>query len=127
MYANITCVKKHWHYFSIFFAYVCIQKVVFMALTISCPETGDTVPEFEAILRRLDQGEITPKPILTRHGWHIIRLDAVAQGAVLPFEAVKPKIAEAMEKASWAHQARLFVKELVASAEITGADLRPVQ
>lgn len=88
---------------------------------------GDTVPEFEAILRRLDQGEITPKPILTRHGWHIIRLDAVAQGAVLPFEAVKPKIAEAMEKASWAHQARLFVKELVASAEITGADLRPVQ
>jgi len=87
---------------------------------------GDTVPEFEAILRRLDQGEITPKPILTRHGCHIIRMNAVALGAVLPFEAVKPKIAEAMEKASWAHQAQQFVKELVASADITGADLRPV-
>jgi peptidyl-prolyl cis-trans isomerase C len=87
---------------------------------------GDTVPEFEAILRRLDEGEITPEPILTRHGWHIVRMDAVALGAVLPFEAVKSKIAEAMEKASWARQAQKFVQELVAAAEITGADLGAV-
>ena len=87
---------------------------------------GDTVPEFEAILRSLDEGETTPKPVLTRHGWHIVRMDAVAPGEVLPFEAVKPKIAEAMEKASWAHQARLFVNELVASADISGADFQPV-
>ncbi|MEO1139320.1 MAG: peptidylprolyl isomerase [Pseudomonadota bacterium] len=87
---------------------------------------GDTVPEFEAILRRLGEGDITPEPILTRHGWHIVRMDAVAPGAVLPFEAVKRKIAEAMEKASWAHNAKAFVNTLVASAEITGADLKPV-
>lgn len=87
---------------------------------------GDTVPEFEAILRSLDEGEITPQPILTRHGWHIVRMDAVALGAVLPFEAIKPKIAEAMEKASWAQKARDFVNALVASADITGADLKPV-
>ncbi|WP_411891239.1 peptidylprolyl isomerase [Yoonia sp. SDW83-1] len=87
---------------------------------------GDTVPEFEAILRHLDEGEVTPQPILTRHGWHIVRMDAVALGAVLPFAAVKPKIAEAMEKASWARQAQKFVQKLVASAEITGADLRSV-
>lgn len=87
---------------------------------------GDTVPEFEAILRRLGEDEITPQPILTRHGWHIVRMDAVALGAVLPFEAVKPKIAEAMEKASWARQAQQFVQKLVASAKITGADLQPV-
>ena len=87
---------------------------------------GDTVPEFEAILRRLGEGEITPEPILTRHGWHIVRMDAVAIGAVLPFEAVKPKIADAMEKAAWANQARMFVDKLVASADITGADFRPI-
>ncbi len=87
---------------------------------------GDTVPEFEAILRRLKEGEITPEPVLTRHGWHIVRMDAVAPGAVLPFAAVKPKIAEAMEKASWAREARQFVEKLVASAKITGADLRSV-
>ena len=87
---------------------------------------GDTVPEFEAILRRLSEGEITPEPILTRHGWHIVRMDAVAPGAVLPFDVVKAKIAEAMEKAFWAQNARSFVNSLVASAEITGADFKPV-
>ena len=87
-----------------------------------CP--GDTVPEFETVLRRLSEGQITSKPILSRHGWHIIRMDAVMQGAVLPFDSVREKISEAMEKASWARSARLFVNELVASAEISGADLR---
>ena len=87
---------------------------------------GDTVPEFEAVLRQLNEGDLTPEPILTRHGWHIIRMDAVATGDVLPFESVRQKIAEAMEKAAWATQARLFVDTLVASADITGADLKPV-
>lgn len=84
---------------------------------------GDTVPEFEAVLRDLAEGEITPAPVLTRHGWHVIRMDAHAEGAVLPFEAVRSKIAEAMEKAAWTRAARAFVDELVASAQIAGADL----
>ena len=87
---------------------------------------GDTVPEFEADLRTLSEGEITAEPVLTRHGWHIIRMDAVAQGGVLPFDAVRQKISDAMEKALWAAAARSFVNQLVASAEIQGADLRPV-
>ena len=37
---------------------------------------GDTVPEFEAALRKLGDGEITAEPVLTRHGWHVIRMDA---------------------------------------------------
>lgn len=84
---------------------------------------GDTVPEFEAALRHLSEGEITAAPILTRHGWHIIRMDALAQGAVLPFEAVRPRITEALEKTAWARAAKAFVASLVASAEIEGADL----
>ena len=84
---------------------------------------GDTVPEFEAALRPLGEGEITAAPVLTRHGWHVIRLDGLAEGAVLPFETVRPKIAEAMEKAAWAREAKTFVAQLVASAEITGADI----
>jgi peptidyl-prolyl cis-trans isomerase C len=84
---------------------------------------GDTVPEFEAALRRLADGEITAEPVLTRHGWHVIRMDAVAHGAVLPFEAVRPRIAEAMEKAAWTRAAQAFVGRLVGQAHIVGADL----
>lgn len=83
---------------------------------------GDTVPEFEAVLRTLSEGETTSEPIITRHGYHIIRLDALAEGQVLPFEAVRAKIAEAMEKAAWAKEARNFVDELIKGADIKGAD-----
>ena len=84
---------------------------------------GDTVPEFEAALRHMKEGEITAEPVLTRHGWHVIRMETIAEGAVLPFEAVRPKIAEAMEKTAWARRARAFVEQLVASTRISGADL----
>ncbi len=81
---------------------------------------GDTVPEFEAAMRRLGEGEISAKPVLTRFGWHIIRVDARASGKPLPFEAVKAQIAEAMEKAAWARRARAFTADLVTSATIEG-------
>lgn len=87
---------------------------------------GDTVPEFEAALRRLREGEITSEPVLTRHGWHVIRLDALAEGAVLPYEVVRSKIAAAMEKAAWSRAAREFVAALTEGAEIAGAELGPV-
>lgn len=84
---------------------------------------GDTVPEFEAALRDMAEGELSRAPILTRYGYHLIRMDAVAEGAVLPFEAVRPKISEAIEKATWAREAKVFVDALVGSAEISGVDL----
>ncbi len=84
---------------------------------------GDCVPEFEAALRRMADGEIGREPVLTRHGWHIIRLDAVAEGDVLPFEAVRQKISDAMMKAAWSRAARQFVDRLVQAADLVGADL----
>lgn len=87
---------------------------------------GDMAPEFENALRDMAEGAITDKPVLTRYGWHIIKMDAVAEGAVLPFDAIKQKISEAMEKASWARAVHDFVQTLVASADIKGADLQPV-
>ncbi len=84
---------------------------------------GDTVPEFETALRALSEGEITQEPVLTRHGWHIIRMDAVAAGQTLPFESVKEQVAAALERAAWDQAARVFVAGLVESAEISGAKL----
>jgi peptidyl-prolyl cis-trans isomerase C len=87
---------------------------------------GDTVPEFEAALRTLDEGGMTPAPVLSRHGWHIIRLNATAPGQVLPYEAVRPKIAEALEKAAWARASRDFIEKLAKMATIKGASLAPI-
>lgn len=84
---------------------------------------GDTVPEFEAALAGLEAGEITAMPVVTRYGYHIIRLDAVAETRVLPFEVVRDRIANAMEKAAWVSAARQFTRDLLASAEISGADV----
>ncbi|WP_104017869.1 peptidylprolyl isomerase [Roseovarius nitratireducens] len=87
---------------------------------------GDTVPEFEAALRKLDEGGVSPAPVLSRHGWHIIRLNAIAPGQVLPYEAVRPKIAQALEKAAWARASRDFIETLAAGATIEGASLAPI-
>lgn len=84
---------------------------------------GDTVPEFEAVLRQLEEGAVTPQAVQTRHGWHIIRLDAKAEGAVLPYEIVAPKLRAAMEKRAWGQAVRDFVQRLAKEAEITGVDL----
>lgn len=85
---------------------------------------GDTVPEFETALRTLRKGTITPEPVLTRYGYHLIRMDAVAMGEVLPFKAVRERISDALEKAAWARQAQVFVQQLVDVAVIEGATLK---
>ncbi len=88
---------------------------------------GDTVPEFEAALRQLKEGEITPDPVRSRFGFHIVRLDAVAQGAPLPFEVVAPKIRTALEKAEWTKAVQAFTIGLVDAASIEGIDLAAVK
>ncbi|MCL7404757.1 peptidylprolyl isomerase [Paradonghicola geojensis] len=87
---------------------------------------GDTVPEFETALRTLAEGGISPAPVFSRHGWHIIRLNAIAPGQVLPYDTVRPKIAQALEKAAWARASREFVETLATGAQITGASLAPI-
>ncbi len=87
---------------------------------------GDTVPEFEAALKELTEGAITPEPVLSRHGYHVIRLDGLAEPQVLPYAAVRQHIADALEKAAWTRAARAFVNDLVTSAQISGVDMQPV-
>jgi peptidyl-prolyl cis-trans isomerase C len=84
---------------------------------------GDTVPEFEAVLRKLPQGMIAPEPVETRYGFHVVRLDARAEGAALPYEAVAPRLRLAAEKAAWARAARAYAAALLARAEVAGVTL----
>jgi peptidyl-prolyl cis-trans isomerase C len=86
--------------------------------------TGDTVAEFEAALDALDVGQISPDPVTSRYGVHIVRLDARAPGGVLPYDSVAPRIREMLEKIAWANAAKAFVAEMVAAADIAGVDFR---
>ncbi len=88
--------------------------------------SGDTVPEFEAAMKVAPLGEIHAELVDTRYGFHILRMDARAEGEVLPFDAVRPRLAEACEKAMWASAARAYLDGLMDRAEITGIDPRAV-
>ena len=83
---------------------------------------GETAPEFEQALRDLQEGEITFNPVQTKFGTHIIRLNAVAHGQVLPFDRVLPRLQEAADKAEWVRSAHRFTHDLITQAEISGFD-----
>lgn len=82
--------------------------------------SGDTVREFEAALMEIKPGEICPRPVETRYGFHIIRLDAYAAGQPLPFESVLPRLRQAQEKTNWVHAGREYVAALASKANIVG-------
>lgn len=54
---------------------------------------GRMIPEFEAELKTLKQGEIS-KPFKTAYGWHIARLDGQHAKGQLSFEDVKERLME---------------------------------
>ena len=82
------------------------------------------MPEFEAALRDLNEGEITADHVASRFGFHIVRMDAVAEGGVMPFEAVAPKLRAAMEKNAWVHEVQALTQRLTDAAEIVGIYLK---
>lgn len=86
---------------------------------------GETVQEFDRMLDALTPGTLADHPIETRFGVHVLRLDARAEGDILPFETVKPRLVEATEKAAWTRAANAFVTDLIEKATISGIDMRP--
>jgi len=84
---------------------------------------GDTVPEFEAAIMALEVGEIAPTAVKTRFGLHIVRLDNMARGRALPYDAVSDQIRMALEKIAWANAGRDLVAQLIEAATIEGIDI----
>ncbi|SAK77648.1 PpiC-type peptidyl-prolyl cis-trans isomerase [Caballeronia hypogeia] len=56
------------------------------------------VPEFGAAAEKLKKGEVTPEPVKTQFGWHVIRLDDSRDTPPPPFEQVKAQIAQQMQQ-----------------------------
>ena len=84
---------------------------------------GDTVPEMETFLFNLEEGQLSPVPVKTRYGVHVVRVDKRVPGRALPYEAVSEKIADYLKEASWRRAFRQYVQLLAGSARITGIDI----
>jgi len=84
--------------------------------------TGMTTPQFERALVDLEVGEISP-PIETRYGFHIIHLSRRIPGGLLPFSAVRPKIADLLAERSRRTALAQYIALLAARAELAGVEL----
>lgn len=85
--------------------------------------TGDTTPEFEQALFALEPGTISPEPLATRYGHHIIRLDNRYPGQDLPFELVTDRIADYLRESVRRRATAQYIARLVSAAQIEGIDL----
>jgi peptidyl-prolyl cis-trans isomerase C len=84
---------------------------------------GQTVPEFEMFLFRLDSGELCAMPVKTRFGVHVVRADQRTRSAPMPFEAVRERIAQHLGEQSMYQGLHLYVQSLVSRADIRGIDV----
>lgn len=84
---------------------------------------GQTTPEFERVLAVLNPGMLSPEPVATRYGFHIVRLDRKIEEKKLPYEAVAPRIAEYLADSVMQRALAQYIARLAAKATITGIDL----
>ena len=80
---------------------------------------GDTTPEFEKALSRVEPGAISA-PVETRYGVHLIRVARRIEGRQLPFEAVRNEIATFLEEQVQRQAMRQYLSLLVGRADIAG-------
>lgn len=86
-------------------------------------EAGQTVTEFERQLAHMVVGEICPRLVETRFGFHIVRLDHRIEGRQLPFEAVREQITDYLEESVRRRAISQYLHQLLGAAEIVGIDL----
>lgn len=85
---------------------------------------GAIASELVTFLAALEEGQLCPVPVRTRHGYHIVRLDRRAPAAELPFEAVRERIAAYLTETAWRNAVRQYIGLLAGRAEIAGIDLQ---
>lgn len=84
---------------------------------------GAVVPEFWAALVGHGRAGLLPHLVETRFGHHIVRIDRLALGEALPFEAVQARIREYLTGRIEQLSYQRYVAQLIEQARITGIDL----
>ena len=81
---------------------------------------GELVPEVQAALEALADGETGSEAVRSPFGWHILRLHRRIPGQTLSFEAARPRIADMLEARSWSMEAARYVAELARRGQVEG-------
>lgn len=84
---------------------------------------GQTTPEFETALGGLEPGAISPAPVETRYGFHIIRLERRIAAADPPFDLMRERIAAYLAAGAYRIAAAQYVARLAARFSIEGVAL----
>jgi peptidyl-prolyl cis-trans isomerase C len=84
---------------------------------------GDLVAEIETFVFALEEGQISPVPIMTRYGAHVLRLDRRAAGQELPFESVSDRISRQLSTQSWQRAVSQYLHILAGRSHIEGIDV----
>lgn len=77
---------------------------------------GDVLPVIWDALDAMDTGTVRPEPVVSEHGWHVLRLDHRSEGARLPLDYVRPHIALQIEARAWTRSAANYVDRLLSQS-----------
>ncbi len=75
---------------------------------------SNLAPEFANEMTKLKAGEISKKPVKTRFGWHVIRMQEIRSLDIPEFDKLKQRIAGQMQQL----QLRKYIAELRAGAKV---------
>lgn len=85
--------------------------------------SGSTIPEFETFLDNLEIGQLSPVPVPSRYGFHVLQLLQREPGRELPYEQVRERVADYLSEAVFRTAIRQYIALLAAESEISGVAL----
>ncbi|MBV1787533.1 peptidylprolyl isomerase [Marinobacterium sp. D7] len=86
-------------------------------------DKGQTVPEFERQIFTLPEG-LAGRPLESRYGFHITRIDKRIDGEPLPYEAVENRIRGYLIERNYRRAVNQYIQLLVSDAQIEGLELQ---
>ena len=82
---------------------------------------GQTVPEFERQLMLAKVG-LLARPIESRYGFHVVKINRITPGSQLAFDSVKSNIEQYLNEKVHRKAIAQYIQNLISEAEIAGYD-----